>query len=260
LEMARENAREEAAKSRLGGETAIALERLGCILGLKSPPRRIEGFDIAHLGGADTVASMVSFRDGKPEKRLYRSFTIRSLKGSKIDDYEAIREAVARRYTRVLNEGLEKPDLILIDGGKGQLSAAKGILDGLGLEGVPIAGLAKKREEIFLPGSDAPILLEEGTPSLRILQAVRNESHRFATTLHKRKRAKHIGLELLERVPGIGRKRSRRLMEAFGSLEAILGESPKEVSRKSGIPMAAVEELLRLLSEALPMAGLEPDM
>jgi excinuclease ABC subunit C len=248
LAMAGENAREEAVKASRGGEAAVAIEGLSRELKLPSPPRRIEGFDIAHLGGTDTVASMVSFHDGKPERKLYRSFTIRSLKG-KVDDFEAIREAVARRYTRVVNEGLPKPDLILIDGGKGQLGAAKGILDGLGLNEVPVIGLAKKKEEIFRPGMPEPLILEEGNPSLRILQAVRNESHRFATTLHKRKRAKHIGMELLESIPGIGRRRSRRLMEVFGSLAAILGQNPDEVARRSGVPTAMVQELLRRLRE-----------
>jgi excinuclease ABC subunit C len=254
LDMARENAREEAAKIAQGGAALMALESLRRDLGLPSAPRRIEGFDIAHLDGTDTVASLVSFRDGKPERRLYRSFTIRSLNG-KIDDFEAIREAVARRYSRVANEGQERPDLILIDGGKGQLGAARGILQGLGMEGIPVIGLAKKKEEIFLPGREDPLLLPEASPALRVLQAVRNESHRFATTLHKKKRAKRIALTLLEGVPGIGRSRSRRLMEAFGSVEEILGRTPEEIARQSGVPKGTAGELLAHLKSRL--AGTE---
>ena len=132
---------------------------------------------------------MVRFTDGRPDRKLYRAFSIRSLDG-KIDDFESIREAVARRYTRVVNEELDRPDLILIDGGKGQLSAARGILRGLGLEAIPVIGLAKKQEEIFIPGREDPLVLDEASPSLRILEAVRNESHRFATTLNKKKRAR----------------------------------------------------------------------
>jgi excinuclease ABC subunit C len=244
--MAAENAREEAAKTARGGEAAAALERLAAEIGLARAPCRIEGFDIAHLDGTDTVASLVSFRDGRPERRLYRSFTIRSLNG-KIDDFEAIREAVARRYTRVVNENLDKPDLILIDGGKGQLGAAKGVLDGLGLGEIAVLGLAKKKEEIFLPGREEPLMLEEASPSLLILQAVRNESHRFATTIHKKKRAKRIGLTLLEGVPGIGKGRSRKLMEAFGSVEGILGQSAEEIARRCGIPRNTAARLLEQL-------------
>ena len=135
--MAEANAREEAAKAVRGAEMTAALEGLKMDLRLPGVPRRIEGFDIAHLEGTDTIASMVRFTDGRPDRRLYRAFSIRSLDG-KVDDFESIREAVARRYTRVLNEELDRPDLILIDGGKGQLSAARGVLESLGLEAIPV--------------------------------------------------------------------------------------------------------------------------
>ena len=248
MAMAEENAREEAAKAAKGSEAAIALEGLRRDLGLAAVPRRIEGFDIAHLEGEDTVASLVRFTEGKPDRKLYRAFTIRSL-GGKVDDFAAIREAVARRYTRVLNEELERPDLILIDGGKGQLSSARSILASLGLESIPVVGLAKKKEEIFLPDKEEPLLLAEDSPSLRILEAVRDESHRFATTLHKKKRAKRVALTLLEGVPGIGERRSRRLMEVFGSVEAMLGCSPEEFQKKSGLPRATAAMLLARLAE-----------
>ncbi len=201
LAMAEANAREEAAKAARGAEMTAALEGLKLDLDLPALPRAIEGFDIAHLEGTDTVASLVRFTDGRPDRKLYRAFTIRSLDG-KIDDFESIREAVARRYSRVINEELEQPDLILIDGGKGQLSAARGVLAGLGLDTIPTIGLAKKREEIFLPGREDPLILDEASPCLRILEAVRNESHRFATTLNKKKRAKRVSITLLEGVPG----------------------------------------------------------
>jgi excinuclease ABC subunit C len=194
------------------------------------------------------VASLVRFTDGKPDRKLYRAFTIRSLDG-KVDDFESIREAVARRYTRVVNEELERPDLILIDGGKGQLSAATGVLSGLGLESVPVIGLAKRKEEIFLPGREDPLVLDEASPSLRILEAVRNESHRFATTLHKSKRAKRLALTMLEGVPGIGPSRSKRLIGAFGSLEAMRGASPEEIQKKAGVPRAIAATLLARLAE-----------
>ena len=250
ITMARENAREEAAKLAQGGAATEALQSLARALDLPAPPRRIEGFDIAHLGGTDTVASLVSFKDGRPDRRMYRSFTIKSL-GGKIDDFESMREVVARRYARVVNEELEVPDLILIDGGKGQLSAAKGILDGLDLSSVAVIGLAKKKEEIFVPGKEDPIVLEEGSPALLVLQAVRNESHRFATTLHKKKRAKRVRFSLLEGIPGIGQRRSRKLLEVFGSLEAILAASPEEIVRKSGIPTQMAADLISRLKDRL---------
>jgi len=145
IAMAAENAREEAVKSSQGGAAALALESLAGAMGLPRPPLRIEGFDIAHLDGTDTVASLVSFRNGKPERRQYRSFTIRSL-GGKIDDFEAIREAVARRYARQVNEGHELPDLILIDGGKGQLNAAKASLTAWACKGCLLRGLPRRKK------------------------------------------------------------------------------------------------------------------
>ena len=248
LAMAEANAREEAAKATRGAEMAAALEGLRMDLGLAAAPRSIEGFDIAHLNGTDTVASMVHFTDGRPDRRQYRAFNIRSLAG-KIDDFESIREAVARRYSRVVNEELERPDLILIDGGKGQLSAAQGVLRGLGLEEIPVIGLAKKQEEIFMPGREDALRLEEDSPSLRILEAVRNESHRFATTLNKKKRARRVALTVLEGVPGIGQSRSRRLMEVFGSVEAILGSDVEQLQKRAGLPRETAAMLLARLSE-----------
>ena len=206
LAMAEANAREEAAKAAKGAEMTAALEGLRLDLGLAVAPRGIEGFDIAHLEGTDTIASMVHFTDGRPDRKQYRAFSIRSLDG-KIDDFASLREAVGRRYTRVLNEELDLPDLILIDGGKGQLSAARGILNGLGLEAVPVIGLAKKEEEIYLIDRDEPLKLDEASPSLRILEAVRNESHRFATKLNKKRRVKRMAMTLLEGVPGVGQAR-----------------------------------------------------
>ncbi len=244
IALARENAREELARAARSVEKDAALERLARDLGLEHPPRRIEGFDVAHLEGQDTVASLVSFLDGRPDRKQYRIFNIRSLGSGKVDDFESIREAVARRYTKVLNDGLERPDLVLIDGGKGQLSAAVGVLEGLGLVGIPVAGLAKKKEEVYVPGREEPLVIDGDSPGLRILQAVRDESHRFATTRHKLKRGKRVSLSLLEGVPGIGSARSRRLMEAFGSLDKVLEATPEEIAAKAGMPREIAARLL----------------
>jgi excinuclease ABC subunit C len=244
IALARENAREEAARAARGAEKDAALERLAHDLGLEGPPRRIEGFDIAHLEGQDTVASMVSFLDGRPDRKQYRIFNIKALAPGAVDDFASIREAVARRYTRVLNEALDRPDLVLIDGGKGQLSAAVGVLASLGLDAIPVAGLAKKHEEVYVTGRDEPLAIDGDSPGLRILQAVRDESHRFATSRHKQKRGKRVSLALLEGVPGIGGARSRRLMTAFGSLEKVLEATPEEIAAKAGMPRETAARLL----------------
>jgi excinuclease ABC subunit C len=244
IALARENAREEVARAARSAEKDAALERLARDLGLEGPPRRIEGFDIAHLEGQDTVASMVSFVDGRPDRKQYRIFNIRALEPGAVDDFASIREAVARRYTRVLNEGLDRPDLVLIDGGKGQISAAVGVLAGLGLDAIPVAGLAKKHEEVYVPGREEPLAIDGDSPGLRILQAVRDESHRFATSRHKQKRGKRVSLSMLEGVPGIGGARSRRLITAFGSLEKVLEATPEEIAAKAGMPRETAARLL----------------
>jgi len=224
------------------------------VLGLPRLPKRIEGFDIAHLSGKHTVSSMVSFRDGFPDKPRYRYFHIKSLKG-KIDDFESMREVVARRYTRVVNDGLERPDFILIDGGKGQIGAAKEMLDALGLSEIPLAGLAKRLEEIYLPGQSDPVRLPEGSPALKVLQAVRDEAHRFATSFNKRLRQKDLSFSVLEKIPGIGEKRSRLLIETFGSLDSLSAASADEIAEKCRMSLDQADEVLAYLKA--PGAGMK---
>lgn len=243
LAMARENARQDMDRRRRGRENREALEALRELLSLPRLPKRIEGFDIAQLDGKYPVASLVSFWNGKPDKKNYRYFRLKSLHGA-VDDYESIREAVARRYTRVLNEGTEVPDFILIDGGKGQVKAAREILDALGFSRIPLAGLAKREEEIFLPGRSDPVILPVGSEPLKILQAVRDETHRFATSLNQKLRLKAVKAETLESVPGIGPVRSRRLLEAFGSLEALKASEAAEVAEKGGLTPELAQNLL----------------
>jgi excinuclease ABC subunit C len=233
LNMATETARQDNYKQAHDRGNMAALEELQRILKLPTIPLKIEGFDIAQLHGKHTVAAMVSFYQGRPDRKEYRHFGIRSLQGE-IDDFESIREAVARRYTRVLNEDLPRPDLILIDGGKGQLNGAKSILDALGLDHIPILGLAKREEEIFLPGSPDPITLPPGHPSLRILQAVRDEAHRFGTSHNQQLRTKDVKLETLEGIPGLGKVRSRRLLLGFGSVEEIAKADVQQLAQVGG--------------------------
>jgi excinuclease ABC subunit C len=248
LDMAEENALEDLMAWDREQEDVAKLANVKEALGLQRVPKRIEGFDISHLAGKHTVASMVSFYNGRPDKSSYRYFKIRSLKG-KVDDYEAMREVIARRYTRVLNENLERPDLILVDGGKGQVNAAQSILESLGLPNLALIGLAKEREEIFKPNSSEPIVLSEGSPSLRIIQAVRDESHRFATGFHKRLRDGQMTQSILEEIAGIGRRRSQRLLRAFGSLDAILNSSPEEITKKAGVTRDTAASLIEYLRQ-----------
>jgi excinuclease ABC subunit C len=244
--MAAENAR-----FRLDAEGARkkqALVDLQELLHLKRPPRRIEGFDIAHLAGKQTVASLVTFWDGQPQKSGYRHYHIRSLNG-RIDDFEAIREVVARRYARQLNEKAKLPDLILIDGGKGQVSSAAGMMKALEAPHIPIVGLAKKNEEMFVPEQSEPLVVPDNSQALRMLQAVRDEAHRFATTFHKRIRATRLHTSVLESIRGIGKKRSQALLRAFGSLEEIRRQQPEEIARAASVGLDKAGELLAYLSK-----------
>jgi excinuclease ABC subunit C len=243
VELACENARE--ALSRIVTETGMrhALEHLREALSLPTPPRRIEGFDISHLDGEHTVGSMVCFVDGEPEKPGYRFFRLRHL-GGRIDDYDALREVVARRYTRVVAESLPRPDLVLVDGGKGQVSAVHGILTALGLEGMPLVGLAKEQEEIHRPGGEAPLRLDPSTDALRLLIAVRDEAHRFANSLRKRLAAARLETSVFERIPGVGPKRARRLIEIFGEPARLRGLSADDVARATGFGLEIAAAVL----------------
>jgi excinuclease ABC subunit C len=225
-----------------------ALKDLQETLNLKRPPRYIEGFDVAHLSGKQTVASLVTFLDGHPQKSGYRHYHIRSL-GGRVDDFEAIREVVARRYARQLNEKARLPDLILIDGGKGQISSAVTMLKALEAPKIPVVGLAKKHEELYLPEQSEPLVLQESSEGLRMLQAVRDEAHRFATTFHKRIRAIELNTSVLESIKGIGRKRSRALLAAFGSLDGIRRQEPEAIARAASLSLDQARELLVYLSK-----------
>jgi excinuclease ABC subunit C len=241
LRMAVENATLSLKTHLEGTEESGALKDLQRVLALPTLPERIEGFDIAQLDGNFPVASLICFKNGRPDRKNYRKFHMKSLDGA-IDDYQSIREAVARRYTRLLNEEKDLPDLILVDGGKGQVTAAQGILEALGIK-TPLCGLAKKNEEIFLPGNPTPIKLPEGSPALRVLQAVRDETHRFATNFNKSLRKKRLGLGVLEGVRGIGPKKSERLLKHFGSLEKMRQAEPYELVEYGGVTLEVAETL-----------------
>jgi excinuclease ABC subunit C len=246
LRMAAENAARDVEKRLKGKENPEALEQLMNVLELEQMPRRIEGFDIAHLAGKYTVASLITFFDGNPDRKNYRRFNIRSL-GGKIDDYGAVREAVTRRYTRQIKEKQPLPDLIMIDGGKGQVNAAREALVNLGLDDLPVVGLAEEYEEIHFPDERLPLRLDAASEALRVLQAVRDETHRFATSLNQQQRSREATFSLLESIPGVGPARSKRLMQTFGTLEVLLSLTAKEIARQANVPLDVAERVLRTL-------------
>lgn len=188
-------------------------------LRLPVPPRRIECIDISNTQGTDAVASLVVFVDGKPRKSEYRKFKIRAVTGP--DDFASMREVVERRFTRILREQTTPPDLLMVDGGKGQLSSAVEILTRLGLSSQPVIGLAKRLEEVFLPGESEPVLIAKASGGLRLLQQIRDEAHRFAITYHRSLREKRTLQTELDLIEGIGKKRAKELLEAFGSVQGV---------------------------------------
>jgi excinuclease ABC subunit C len=237
LAMARQNALEDLRQQLKERGAGPALDELAQVLALGSRPERIEGFDIAQLEGKHPVASLISFKNGIPDKKNYRYFKLRSVVGV-VDDFAAMREAVHRRYSRLIKEGLELPDLILIDGGIGQVNAAKGVLDELGM-GTDIVGLAKREEELWLPNAREPIRLSKRSEALKVLQHLRDETHRFATTLNQKLRSKDLLFPALESVEGIGPKRAAAIMKAYVTLPAIAAASPQELADTCGISETA---------------------
>ncbi len=205
---------------RAGGEEALAAERLARIADLPGPPRRIEGFDISHLQGTDSIASLVVFEDGKPKKSDYRLFGIASQSLLAPDDFRSMAEAIERRYRRVVEEKGQLPDLVVVDGGRGQLQAGLAALDRLGVE-LPVIGLAKREEEIWLPERPEPVRLSRKDPALTLLQRLRDEAHRFAITRHRGRRSKRMRETSLTSIPGVGPTKARILLKRFGSLSGV---------------------------------------
>jgi excinuclease ABC subunit C len=202
-------------------------------LNLSAPPRRIEGFDISHLGGTETVASLVCFKDGKPAKKEYRKFMIKTVEG--IDDFASMKEVIHRRYTRVKTEALPEPDLILIDGGKGQLSAAVAILEQIGMAHIPILGLAKRLEEVFLPGESQSLGIPKTSGSVILLRRIRDEAHRFAVTFQRKRRGQAMVHSKLDDISGIGQSRRVALLKHFRSLKNLKNASLEEIAHVPGI-------------------------
>lgn len=213
-----------------------ALEEAKALFSLSNTPRIIEGFDISNIEGKDATGSMVYFLEGKPYKKYYRHFKIRSK--STPDDIAMMKEVIRRRYSMLLERNYTLPDLILVDGGKGQLNAGISVLKDLGLEGIPIIGLAKRFEEIFIPNQKEPIVLPTNSPLLELFQHIRDEAHRFAIRLHKKQRIKRITGSILDDIKGIGPVTRNKLLSYFGSVNNIKKATLEELSQVVGNKLA----------------------
>lgn len=212
------------------------------LLSLPRQPHRIDAFDISNLGGSMAVGSMVVFQDGKPEKSEYRRYRIRTVEGQ--DDFAMMREVITRRFRRALEEQTPLPDLVLVDGGKGQLNAALAALEDLGLEDKqPIIGLAKKFEHIFLPGESDPIILSNRDAVLHLIQRIRDEAHRFAVAYHRKLREKKTTVSVLDHISDIGPKRKQSLIQHFGSIDRIREASIDELRSVKGITQKIAEDI-----------------
>jgi excinuclease ABC subunit C len=215
-----------------------ALETLRSALALPAIPRRIECFDISTIQGSETVASMVVCEDGKMRKGEYRKYRISPANHAGSDDFAAMNEVVTRRYRKLLDQGGPFPDLILIDGGKGQLSAAYDALRQLGLANLIAVGIAKKEELLYMRDREAPIVFEKDDPALRLVQQIRDEAHRFAVTFHRKARSMRDLRSELDSVPGIGPRRRKALLVAFGSLAGVRRASREELTSVVGAKTA----------------------
>jgi excinuclease ABC subunit C len=267
LELAERNALLALDQERLRSERrrqsrVEALDGLQLVLGLDVPPIRIECFDISNLGGTHTVASMVVFEGGAPKKSDYRRFKIHTTEGAP-DDFAAMAEVLGRRFAQWERQAdisphdsaydqsfASLPNLVVIDGGKGQLAAGLGPLRGFRERGVAVVSLAKRIEEIFVPGRRSPLVLEHSTPELQLLQRVRDEAHRFAITHHRGRRDKAMTTSLLDELPGVGPARKRALLTHFGSPEAIVQASSEELQAVPGLPAKLGRELYTYLHRA----------
>jgi excinuclease ABC subunit C len=267
LELAERNARlaldqEKLRSERRRQQRVDALEGLQHALQLDTLPLRVECFDISNLGGTHTVASMVVFEGGAPKKSDYRRFTLREGAEGIPDDFASMEEVLSRRLAQFERQHDRSPhderydasfaalpNVVVIDGGKGQLSAGMRVLDGFRRRGVAIVSLAKRIEEVFMPGRSTPIVLPHDTPELQLLQRVRDEAHRFAITHHRTRRDRAMTTSVLDALPGVGPARKRALLKHFGSPEAFLAASREELEAVPGIPGKLARELYQQINK-----------
>ena len=221
-------------------------------LGLSRYPRRMECYDISNISGVDKVGSMVVFIDGEADRSQYRRFRIKTVEGA--DDFASLREVLRRRLAKLGTEEEEhfpKPDLVIIDGGKGQLSAVKGIFDEAGVSGIDLISLAKREEEVFTVGSREGILLDKRDYSLKMLQRIRDEAHRFAITFFRSIHSKRSLTSVLAEIPGVGKIKRRALIEKFGTIDRIMRASPKELAETEGIGDGLAAAIRKYFEEEL---------
>ena len=213
------------------------IQEIQSVLGLKAVPTKIEGYDISNTGGDESVGSRIVFRHGIPDKQSYRKYRIRSVQGP--NDVASLQEVLHRRFSRIARNSEDFPDLVLVDGGKGQFNAARTVLESLGLSGTPLVSLAKREEIVFSDRFPEGLRLDRTSPALRLLQHIRDEAHRFAITFHRRRRTKKSFTSLLDGIPGIGPKRKQRLLARYRSVNAIRSAPQDELASLVGQPAAA---------------------
>jgi excinuclease ABC subunit C len=259
--LAEQNARHLLEELRLTGEeaeerAADPVYELQRQLGLERVPRCMVCFDISHAQGTDTVASCVWFQNGRPNRGEYRKFKVRTVEG--VDDFAAMCEVVDRYFRRRIGEGKPLPDLVVIDGGRGQLNAAHDALKEVGLPDLPLISLAKREEEVYVWGRGEPLRISRRSPALRVLQQARDEAHRFALTFQRKRRAARTITSELLRIPGIGEKKRRALLEAFGSLQGVRDASPEAIATLPGFSLASARKLLASLGVPADVGAAEP--
>jgi excinuclease ABC subunit C len=261
IDLATQNARHLLEELRLTGEeteerAGDPIYELQRQLGLQKVPRSLVCFDISHAQGTDMVASCVWFQNGRPYRSEYRKFKVKTVQG--IDDFAAMKEVVTRYFTRRVSDEKPLPDLVVIDGGKGQLNAAHDGLETLGLGAMPIISLAKREEEIFLYGRGESLRLPRRAPALRVLQQARDEAHRFAITFQRQRRVVRTITSELLRIPGIGEAKRRQLLAAFGSLQGVRDAAPEAIAALPGFGAKTAEKIVRALIEPRDVGAAEP--
>jgi excinuclease ABC subunit C len=257
VDLATQNARHLLEELRLTGDeteerAGDPIYELQRQLGLQKVPRSLVCFDISHAQGTDTVASCVWFQNGRPYRAEYRKFKVKTVEG--IDDFASMHEVVSRYFARRNEEEKSLPDLVVIDGGKGQLNAAHAALDAIGLGAMPIISLAKREEEIFVLGRPESLRLPRRSPALRVLQQARDEAHRFAITFQRKRRSLRTMTSELLRIPGVGEAKRRQLLEAFGSLQGVRDAAPEAIAALPGFGQKTAERVLETLRKNSPTA------
>ena len=256
IDLAEQNARHLLEEALLEGDeteerAADPVYELQRQLGLQKVPRNLVCFDISHAQGTDTVASCVWFQNGRPYRAEYRKFKVKTVEG--VDDFASMREVVGRYFRRRVDEGKRLPDLVVIDGGKGQLSAAQDALAELNLSDLQLISLAKREEEIFVPGKLESLRLSRRSPALRMLQQARDEAHRFAITFQRLRRAKRTVTSELLQIPGVGAAKRRELLKTFGSLEGVRNATPEAIAELPGFSLKSAQKILDSLRSSAPV-------